>query len=115
MCWTVSGKLNELQLVRPARQIAIPLTNDLLSVLVDPFADFVRFALGFSKRQATDFMMAVVKNMDENLRSTVYDEFQWVSTGGALRIRGPASGSSLGVCHSQVLPRHWHCAPGRYI
>jgi hypothetical protein len=115
VCWTVSGKLNEQQLVRPARQIAIPLTNDLLSVLVDPFADFVRFALGLSECQATDFMMAVVKNMDENLRSMVYDEFQWVSTGGALRIHGPASGSSLGECHSQVLPRHWHCAPGRYI
>ncbi len=38
-----------------------------------------RFALGLSERQAADFMMAVVKNAHENLRSTVYDEFQRVS------------------------------------
>jgi phosphatidylinositol 4-kinase A len=41
-----------------------------------------RFALGLSERQAADFMMAVVKNAHENLRSTVYDEFQRVSTHG---------------------------------
>jgi phosphatidylinositol 4-kinase len=38
-----------------------------------------RFALGLSERHAADFMMAVVKNAHENLRSTVYDEFQRVS------------------------------------
>jgi len=38
-----------------------------------------RFALGFSERQAADFMMAVVKNAHENVRSTFYDEFQRVS------------------------------------
>ena len=41
-----------------------------------------RFALGISEGQAADFMMAVVKNTYENLRSTVYDEFQRVSTLG---------------------------------
>ena len=41
-----------------------------------------RFALGLSERQAADFMMSVVKNAHENLRSTVYDEFQRVSTHG---------------------------------
>ena len=35
-----------------------------------------RFALGISERQAADFMLAVVKNAHENVRSTVYDEFQ---------------------------------------
>jgi|SRR5712671_2583143 len=39
-----------------------------------------RFALGISERQAADFMIAVVKNAHENVRSTVYDEFQRVST-----------------------------------
>jgi phosphatidylinositol 4-kinase len=38
-----------------------------------------RFALGLGERQAAEFMMAVVKNAHENLRSTVYDEFQRVS------------------------------------
>jgi phosphatidylinositol 4-kinase len=41
-----------------------------------------RFALGFSERQAADFMMAVVKNAHENVRSTFYDEFQRVSRSG---------------------------------
>ena len=33
------------------------------------------FVLGPSEHQATNFMMAIVKNTDENLRSTVYDGF----------------------------------------
>ena len=41
-----------------------------------------RFALGFSERQAADFMVAVVKNAHENVRSTFYDEFQRVSLFG---------------------------------
>ncbi|KAI9508312.1 hypothetical protein F5148DRAFT_1275830 [Russula earlei] len=38
-----------------------------------------RFALEISERQAAEFMIAVVKNAHENVRSTVYDEFQRVS------------------------------------
>jgi phosphatidylinositol 4-kinase len=38
-----------------------------------------RFALGLGEREAAEFMMKVVKNAHENVRSTVYDEFQWVS------------------------------------
>ncbi|KAF8579311.1 atypical/PIKK/PI4K protein kinase [Ramaria rubella] len=38
-----------------------------------------RFALGLNEREAADFMMKVVKNAHENMRSMVYDEFQWVS------------------------------------
>lgn len=37
-----------------------------------------RFAPGLGERQAADFMMAIVKNAHENVRSTVYDEFQRV-------------------------------------
>ncbi|KAG9010493.1 phosphatidylinositol-4- kinase [Tulasnella sp. JGI-2019a] len=35
-----------------------------------------RFALGLTERAAAEFMMAIVKNAHENVRSTVYDEFQ---------------------------------------
>ncbi|KAF9067556.1 hypothetical protein BDP27DRAFT_1328569 [Rhodocollybia butyracea] len=35
-----------------------------------------RFALGLNERQAADYMMGVIKNAHENMRSTVYDEFQ---------------------------------------
>jgi phosphatidylinositol 4-kinase len=42
-----------------------------------------RFALGLSERQAADFMMTIVKNAHENVRSTVYDEFQRVSVHAA--------------------------------
>ena len=38
-----------------------------------------RFALGLSERSAADWMMGVVKNAHENVRSTAYDEFQRVS------------------------------------
>jgi phosphatidylinositol 4-kinase len=38
-----------------------------------------RFALGLTERDAADFMMKVIKNAHENMRSTVYDEFQRVS------------------------------------
>jgi phosphatidylinositol 4-kinase len=37
-----------------------------------------RFALGLNERQAAEWMMGVVRNAYENVRSTVYDEFQRV-------------------------------------
>ena len=40
-----------------------------------------RFALGLTERQAAEFMMAIVKNAHENMRSTVYDEFQRLQNG----------------------------------
>ena len=40
----------------------------------------VAFALALRERRAANFMMAVVKNAHEKLRSTVYDEFHQVST-----------------------------------
>ncbi|KAG6909642.1 hypothetical protein DXG01_016424 [Tephrocybe rancida] len=40
-----------------------------------------RFALGLNERQAADFMMAIVKNAHENVRSTAYDEFQRLQNG----------------------------------
>lgn len=39
-----------------------------------------RFALSLNERQAADFMMSIVRNAHENVRSTAYDEFQRVST-----------------------------------
>jgi len=40
-----------------------------------------RFAPGLGERQAADFMIAIVKNAHENVRSTVYDEFQRIQNG----------------------------------
>jgi len=40
-----------------------------------------RFALGLGERQAAEFMMALIKNAHENVRSTVYDEFQRLQNG----------------------------------
>ena len=37
-----------------------------------------RFATGLNERQAADFMMGIVRNAHENVRSTAYDEFQRV-------------------------------------
>jgi len=37
-----------------------------------------RFALGLNERQAADYMMGVIRNAHENVRSTAYDEFQRV-------------------------------------
>lgn len=37
-----------------------------------------RFALGLNERQAAEWMMGVVKNAHENMRSIAYDEFQRV-------------------------------------
>ncbi|KAJ3555853.1 hypothetical protein NM688_g2347 [Phlebia brevispora] len=37
-----------------------------------------RFAPGLNERQAAEFMMAIVRNAHENVRSTAYDEFQRV-------------------------------------
>ncbi|KAJ7709476.1 hypothetical protein B0H17DRAFT_1155491 [Mycena rosella] len=38
-----------------------------------------RYALGLNERQAAEWMMSVVRNAHENVRSTAYDEFQRVS------------------------------------
>ncbi|KAA1469432.1 atypical/PIKK/PI4K protein kinase [Dentipellis sp. KUC8613] len=43
-----------------------------------------RFALHLSERQAAEWMMGVVRNAHENVRSTAYDEFQRVSSRGLL-------------------------------
>jgi len=57
-----------------------------------------RFALGISERQAADFMLAIVKNAHENVRSTVYDEFQRVSSQlGAFSSR-VATHNLVGAC-----------------
>ncbi|KAF5380919.1 hypothetical protein D9615_004166 [Tricholomella constricta] len=40
-----------------------------------------RFALGLNERQAAEFMMGVVRNAHENVRSTAYDEFQRLQNG----------------------------------
>jgi phosphatidylinositol 4-kinase len=56
-----------------------------------------RFALGIGERQAADFMVAIVKNAHENVRSTVYDEFQRVSAqlgARALRVGADTSRSA---------------------
>lgn len=37
-----------------------------------------RFALHLNERQAADFMMGIIRNAHENVRSTAYDEFQRV-------------------------------------
>jgi phosphatidylinositol 4-kinase len=37
-----------------------------------------RFALQLNERQAADFMMGIIRNAHENVRSTAYDEFQRV-------------------------------------
>lgn len=39
-----------------------------------------RYALGLNERQAAEWMMGVVKNAHENVRSTAYDEFQRVGS-----------------------------------
>lgn len=39
-----------------------------------------RFALHLNEREAADYMMKIVKNAYENLRSTAYDEFQRVGS-----------------------------------
>lgn len=38
-----------------------------------------RFALQLNDRQAAEYMMSIIRNAHENVRSTVYDEFQRVS------------------------------------
>ena len=38
-----------------------------------------RFSLNMNERQAAEFMMGIIRNAHENVRSTVYDEFQRVS------------------------------------
>lgn len=46
-----------------------------------------RFALSLNERQAAEFMMGIIRNAHENVRSTAYDEFQRVSTTILLCIR----------------------------
>ena len=38
-----------------------------------------RFALSLNERQAAEYMVSIVRNAHENVRSTAYDEFQRVS------------------------------------
>lgn len=38
-----------------------------------------RFALNLNERQAAEWMMGIIRNAHENVRSTAYDEFQRVS------------------------------------
>ncbi|KAJ3814722.1 hypothetical protein F5876DRAFT_72711 [Lentinula aff. lateritia] len=40
-----------------------------------------RYALGLNERLAAEYMMGVIKNAHENVRSTVYDEFQRLQNG----------------------------------
>ncbi|KAI6131993.1 hypothetical protein EDD16DRAFT_1821529 [Pisolithus croceorrhizus] len=40
-----------------------------------------RFVLGLNDRQAGEWMMGVIRNAHENIRSTVYDEFQRIQNG----------------------------------
>ncbi|KAI0046132.1 atypical/PIKK/PI4K protein kinase [Auriscalpium vulgare] len=40
-----------------------------------------RYALPLTERQAADYMMGIVKNAHENVRSTAYDEFQRLQNG----------------------------------
>ncbi len=39
-----------------------------------------RFVLQYNERQAAEWMLSVVRNAHENIRSTAYDEFQRVSS-----------------------------------
>ena len=45
-----------------------------------------RFSLNMNERQAAEFMMGIIRNAHENVRSTVYDEFQRVSLCSALQL-----------------------------
>ena len=38
-----------------------------------------RFALGLNERQAAEWMIGIIRNAHENMRSVAYDEFQRVS------------------------------------
>ncbi|KAM5531731.1 hypothetical protein V8D89_014580 [Ganoderma adspersum] len=40
-----------------------------------------RFVLSFNERQAAEYMMGIVRNAHENVRSTAYDEFQRLQNG----------------------------------
>jgi len=64
-----------------------------------------RFAPGLGDRQAAEFMMTIVKNAHENVRSIVYDEFQRVRA-ACFRRRFDAE---LHSWHASIDPK-W-CAP----
>jgi hypothetical protein len=49
-----------------------------------------RFALHMNERQAAEWMMSIIRNAHENVRSTAYDEFQRVSN------------SFLILCHTHL-------------
>ncbi|KAJ8700525.1 phosphatidylinositol-4- kinase [Pleurotus ostreatus] len=40
-----------------------------------------RFVLQYNERQAAEWMLSVVRNAHENIRSTAYDEFQRLQNG----------------------------------
>ncbi|PPQ71810.1 hypothetical protein CVT24_006200, partial [Panaeolus cyanescens] len=40
-----------------------------------------RFALNLNERQAAEYMMSIIRNAHENVRSTAYDEFQRIQNG----------------------------------
>lgn len=63
--------------------VALMLGTDFPSFKGEPTIKRLRdrFAPGVTERQAADFMMAIVKNAHENMRSTVYDEFQRLQNG----------------------------------
>ena len=47
-----------------------------------------RFALSLNERQAAEYMMSIVRNAHENVRSTAYDEFQRVSAASHVHSQG---------------------------
>ena len=60
-----------------------------------------RFALGLNERQAAEWMMGVVKNAHENMRSIAYDEFQRVSV--VVHVRSSTYRSFVTVAKRSVL------------
>lgn len=54
-----------------------------------------RFALQLNERQAADFMMGIIRNAHENVRSTAYDEFQRVRVFTSLLDQLAQSASAL--------------------
>ncbi|KAI0064541.1 hypothetical protein BV25DRAFT_1930940 [Artomyces pyxidatus] len=65
-----------------------------------------RYALSLNERAAADYMMGIVKNAHENVRSTAYDEFQRVSAPSTrprdrLTQRSPICSSRM-VCASDL-------------
>ena len=57
-----------------------------------------RFALHLNERQAAEWMMSIVRNAHENVRSTAYDEFQRVSAHLILPVPGCSRSDSTQLC-----------------